>query len=89
MVVGELWGGSHEGGSFEVPPYCACMLASFIASTHHVMLVLDKVVVEVDVVRPNPPPDRDADLITISDVVGNGAVIDFEACRRFDAFPGV
>lgn len=89
MVVGELGRGSHEGGGFEIPSYHACMLASFITPSHHIMLMLDKVMVEVDVVGPNLPPDWDADLITIGDVVSNGAVIDFETCRRFDAFPGV
>ena len=52
------------------------------------MLMLDEVMVKVDVVGPNQPPDWDADLITLGDMVSNGAVIDFEACWRFDAFPG-
>ena len=88
MVVGELGRGSHEGGCFEIPSYRTCVLASFITPSHHIMLMLDEVMVKVDVVGPNQPPDWDADLITLGDMVSNGAVIDFEACWRFDAFPG-
>jgi len=89
MVVWELGRGSHEGNGFKIPPYGARVLASFIVLAHHIVFMLNKVMVEMDVMGPNPPPNWDTDLITIGDMVSNGAVIDFEACQRFDAFLGM
>ena len=58
------------------------MLASLVASGHYVVLVFHKVMVKVNVVGPDPSLVREADLFSIGDVVGDGAVVDVKVSGR-------
>ena len=78
LVVGELRGRAHEGGCFQRPSHGVCMLTSFVASGHYVMLVLHEIMVKVNVMGPDPSLVRETDLFSVGDVVGDGAVVDVE-----------
>ena len=45
---------------------------------HHIVFVFHKVMVKVDVMGPDLPLIREADLLSISYVVGDGVVVDIE-----------
>ena len=56
-------------------------------SSHQVVFMVHKVMVEVNKVRPYSLIIREADLCSIGDVVGNGVVIDVVATGRIYRVP--
>ena len=89
MIVRKWGGWSHEWGRFEGPPDGACVLSGLIASTHDVMFVFYEVVVEMNIMGPDPSLVWETDVLAVGDVFGVGAVIDGEGGGRCDMVPGV
>ena len=81
LVVGELRGRAHEEGCFKQPSHSVHMLTSFVALGHYVMLVLHKIMVKVNIMRPDPSLVREVDLFSVGDMVGDGAVVDVKVLR--------
>ena len=89
MIVGKWGSRFHEWGRFEGPPDGTRVLAGLVASTHDVMFVFYEVVVEMNIMGPDPSLVWETDLLPVGDVIGDGAVIDGEGGGRCDMVPGV
>ena len=89
VIVGKWGGRSHEWGRFERPPDSTRVLSGLVASTHDVMFVFYEVVVEMNIMGPDPSLVWETDLLPVGDMIGDGAVVDGEGGGRCDMVPRV
>ena len=90
VMIVRKWGGrSHEWGRFEGPPDGARVLSGLIALTHDVMFVFYEVVVEINIMGPDPSLVWETDLLSVGNMIGDSAVVDGEGGGRCDMVPGV
>ena len=65
------------------------MLPGLIASTHDIVFVFYELVVEMNIMGPDPSLVWETDLLSVSNMIGDSAVVDGEGGGRCDMVLGV